>query len=35
MGMDFYKISIVDVEDDKVFVASVECDGEPAQLIAE
>ena len=34
-GDGFYKISIVDVEDDNVFVASVGCDGEPAQLIAE
>jgi hypothetical protein len=34
-GDGFYKISILDVEDDKVFDASVGRDGEPALLIAE
>ena len=36
MGTDVTKFALyVDIEDDKVFVASVRGDGDPSQLIAE
>jgi hypothetical protein len=35
MGTDLAKVEFVNVEDDYILVASIRCDGEPAQLVAE